>query len=657
MGFNSFKREENSLSFAQAFWRPVHKEKEALLSHDFVEDLGRVDQMWPKLAENYGQIVAVDAPHVSHPETFNYKQLANRISTAANAFFDFGIRKGDVVAMFSENSPRWLVADQGLMRLDAVNAVRGALAPIEELQYIIQDSGAIALIVQTAELWKKLDLKEEQTNRFKFILQLEGEPLEGVIGWESFLSRGLDNEAASSIKGRSFDSETSSVATILYTSGTTGKPKGVPLTHQNLLHQIKSLACVAYPPAGSPVLSVLPIWHSYERSAEYYFFSCGCTHNYTTIKKLKSDLPRVRPIVMATVPRLWEAIKEGFDDAIQSMPRARQKVLKSALKNSSAYKLSLRKARSLTIEKVSAMNRFVACLELLTRFPMHSLASLFLWPKVLNKLSGGKLLFPISGGGAIAPHVDLFFEALGVELLVGYGLTETSPVISCRRPWRNIRGSSGQPLPQTEFQVVDLDTGISKRFYQSGLVKVRGPQVMNGYLGNQNATDKVLDKDGWFNTGDIGMLLPDGSVVLTGRSKDTIVLSNGENIEPAPLEAALVASPLIEQVMMVGQDQKHLAVLVVPKKEALISWANEQGLNLKENLGGSIGGSDLRKLFRREINHLLSSRTGSRNEERVIDMAIVEPFTIENGLLTQTLKQRREKIYDRDFEAISEIYG
>tara|TARA_Y100001968_G_scaffold189336_1_gene173548 strand:- start:8613 stop:10589 length:1977 start_codon:yes stop_codon:yes gene_type:complete len=657
MSFKSFRKGKNSLDFAKAFWRPVQKEREALSRHHFVEDFSRIDQMWPRLAENHGEIMAVNAPHASHPETFTYQQLANRISIASSAFFDFGIRKGDVIAMFSENSPRWLIADQGLMRLDAINAVRGALAPIEELRYIIENSGAVALILQTADLWNKLDLPDDQKNRFKLILQLEGDPLEGVVGWESFLSRGGDNETISALEERGFDSASSSVATILYTSGTTGKPKGVPLTHENLLHQVKSLACVAYPSPGSPVLSVLPIWHSYERSAEYYFFSCACTHNYTTIKKLKSDLPKVRPIVMATVPRLWEAIKEGFDDAVQNMPIARQKLLKSALRNSSAYKYSLRKARSLTIEKISLRKRFLACLDLTWRLPMHSLVSLFIWPKVLNQLSGGQLLFPISGGGAIAPHVDLFFEALGVELLVGYGLTETSPVISCRRPWRNIRGSSGQPLPQTEFQVVDSETGLNKRFYQSGLVMVRGPQVMNGYLGNQSATNKVLDKDGWFNTGDLGMLLPDGSVVLTGRSKDTIVLSTGENIEPGPLEAALVANPLIEQVMMVGQDQKKLAVLLVPKKENLLIWANEQGLNLKEeDLLGSKVSVDLRKLLSREINNMLSSRKGSRKDERVFDVTIVEPFTVENGLLTQTLKQRREKIYQRDFQAIAAMY-
>ena len=242
-------------------------------------------------------------------------------------------------------------------------------------------------------------------------------------------------------------------------------------------------------------------------------------------------------------------------------------------------------------------------------------------------------------------------------MLVGYGLTETSPVVSCRRPWRNIRGSSGTPLPDTEFRIVDLDTGAPKMMREQGRVLVKGPQVMNGYLGKPEATKKVLDSEGWFDTGDLGMLLPDGSLVLTGRAKDTIVLSNGENVEPNPLEEVLVASPLLEQVMLVGQDERQLGVLVVPNVEMVLRWAEEKGLLLSKNLGGSPGDENLRKLMRGELNRLLASRPGSRSDERVAGVAFVKPFSIENGLLTQTLKQRRERITARDTDVIASIYG
>ena len=513
-----------------ASWTPTARETTSLQRHGHTQSFSRVDAMWPWLADRYGTITALDAPHATHPEQFSFGELAQRIATAAAAFEAKGVRENDVVALFSENSPRWLVADQALMRCGAADAVRGASAPVEELRYILDDSKATALVVQNADLWRRLALTPEQRTRLKVVVQLEGDPVDELTGWDALLASAVG--LAPLQRSQDLAGAASPVATILYTSGTTGQPKGVPLTHANLLHQIRSLACVAYPKPGDPVLSVLPIWHAYERSASYYFLSCACTQTYTTIKQLKKDLPRVQPIAMATVPRLWESVQAGFEEVVKTFPPSRQRLLRAALSNSAAQRQALRRANDLMLEPVSWAGRFqaagVACL----RWPLHALASALLWPKVRRQLSGGQLAYPISGGGAIAPHIDAFFEAVGIELLVGYGLTETSPVISCRRPWHNIRGSSGLPLPGTEFRVVDPESGVHLGFRQRGRVFVRGPQVMGGYWGKPEATAKVLDADGWFDTGDLGMLLADGSVALTGRAKDTIVLSSGENIEP-----------------------------------------------------------------------------------------------------------------------------
>ena len=634
-----------------ASWSPTTRETDALQRHAHVQKLQRVDAVWPWLADRHGLIAAVDAPHVAHPERFNFGELAERIATAAAAFRRHGVNDGDVVALFAENSPRWLVADQGLMRAGAADAVRGASAPVEELRYILSDCRATALVVQNADVWRRLALPPEQRAQLRFVLQLEGEPAEGAMGWEAFLASGAGLDPVCPAGGRD------AVATVLYTSGTTGQPKGVPLTHANLLHQMSSLACVAYPEPGAPVLSVLPIWHAYERSASYFFLSCGCTQTYTTIKQLKKDLPRVRPIAMATVPRLWEAVQAGFEDVLKTFPPSRQRLLRAALANSAAQRKAVRTARNLLLEPVSAAGRLRACGSAALRWPLHALASTLIWPKLRRQLSGGQLAYPISGGGAIAPHIDAFFEAVGIELLVGYGLTETSPVVSCRRPWRNIRGSSGLPMPQTEFRIVDPDNGQPLGFRQRGRVMVRGPQVMAGYLGKPEASAKVLDAAGWFDTGDLGMLLPDGSVALTGRAKDTIVLSSGENIEPGPLEEALVASPLIEQVMLVGQDERQLGGLIVPRAEAIVAWAAEAGVSVAQDLGGQPGDPALLRLLMRECNRLLKQRSGSRGDERLAGVVLVDPFSIENGLLTQTLKQRRDRITSRDQQLIDGLYG
>ncbi|QNI41720.1 AMP-binding protein [Synechococcus sp. A15-28] len=634
-----------------ASWTPSACEQEALQSHGHIQGLERVDAVWPWLAAEHGTITAVDAPHAAHPERFSFAELEQRIATAAAAFRRQGVQPGDVVALFAENSPRWLVADQGLMRCGAADAVRGASAPVEELRYILEDCNATALVVQNADLWRRLDLTASQRQRLRLVLQLEGEPAEGVLGWEAFLASGAGQQTVTASRDRR------AIATVLYTSGTTGQPKGVPLTHANLLHQMQSLACVAHPKPGSPVLSVLPIWHAYERSASYYFLSCACTQTYTTIKQLKKDLPRVKPIAMATVPRLWESVQAGFEDVLKTFPASRQRLLRAALANSAAQRKALRTARNLLLQQVSLSGRITAAATAVLRWPLHALASALIWPKLRLQLSGGQLAYPISGGGAIAPHIDAFFEAVGIELLVGYGLTETSPVVSCRRPWRNIRGSSGLPMPDTEFRIVDSESGVALGFREQGRVLVRGPQVMGGYLGKPEASSKVLSADGWFDTGDLGMLLPDGSVALTGRAKDTIVLSSGENIEPGPLEEALVASPLIEQVMLVGQDERQLGALLVPRVEPIRAWAMGQGFAVAEDLGGRPGEPALLNLLMRECNRMLRLRPGARGDERLCGVGLVEPFSIDNGLLTQTLKQRRDRIGRRDAAVIQWIYG
>ena len=280
---------------------------------------------------------------------FDSQRLINFVNRAVE---NYGLKKGDVVTVISENSPRWLAVDQGLMRLGAINAVRGINSPSVELEYIILHSNSVGLIVQSKEIWLKLNNKEELKKRLKFIINLEDEQFESLISWSTFISS-VEKENSQNNNLEKFNPEIDDVATILYTSGTTGKPKGVPLTHANFLHQIINLAYIADPEPGTSVLSVLPIWHSYERSAEYFFFSCGCSQYYTIPKFLKDDITQIKPVVMATVPRLWEAIHDGFFQALKKMPSKKQKLIKFLISNSSVFKRSLRKIRNLDINQIT----------------------------------------------------------------------------------------------------------------------------------------------------------------------------------------------------------------------------------------------------------------------------------------------------------------
>ncbi len=635
-----------------AYWssaKPLSKNNKFAKNRDYVENLNHIDQIWENLKFKYGDTLAVCDLRGKYKEKFSYSELADLITKVSFSFKNYGLLKGEVVTVISENSPRWLIADQGLMRLGAINAVRGINSPSVELEYIIQHSNSVGLIVQSKETWLKLNNKEELKKRLKFIINLEDDQFESLISWNQFISAG-EKENSKNNNLEKFNPEIDDIATILYTSGTTGKPKGVPLTHANFLHQIVNLAFIADPEPGTSVLSVLPIWHSYERSAEYFFFSCACSQYYTIPKFLKDDITQVKPVVMATVPRLWEAIHDGFFQALKKMPSKKQKLIKFLINNSSVFKRSLRKIRNLDINQTTFKSKIPLLGSVIGRYPLHKLSTIFLWPNILRQLCGEKLKFPINGGGALPEHVDLFFESLGVDVLVGYGLTETSPVLTCRRRELNVRGSSGQPLSFTEIKIVNDDKKKILKFREVGKILVKGPQVMKGYLNNDLATKDVLSKDGWFDTGDLGFLIPNGSLFITGRAKDTIVLSSGENIEPNPLETEILSSEFINQIQLVGQDKKCLTALVVPNVELVKNKFLEEDL-LQLNLNKNIG-----TFFKSQINNLLKSRLGARSEEQILDCYFVDAFTLENGLLTQTLKQKRKEIEKKYSLQIKNMY-
>eukprot|EP00741_Cyanophora_paradoxa_P004132 tig00000769_g4013.t1 len=278
----------------------------------------------------------------------------------------------------------------------------------------------------------------------------------------------------------------------------------------------------------------------------------------------------------------------------------------------------------------------------------------------------------ICGGGALAAFLDDFYEVVGVPILIGYGLTETAPTLTARREVANVAYSAGLPVPGTQVRVVDPETLAPVEAGATGLVVARGPQVMAGYYKDPEATAKVLDADGWFNTGDRGWVTPGGHLVITGRYKDIIVLSNGENIEPAAVEDVLIRSELIDQVVLVGQDQKSLGALVVPNLDALRRWARESGGGASssgharedvkavvQSLGPNPGVTpeQVDRLFETEIAKLVRTKASFRPDEKIGAFRLVpEPFTMENGLMTQTLKIKRNEVYDRYEALIREMY-
>ncbi|AFY46468.1 AMP-forming long-chain acyl-CoA synthetase [Nostoc sp. PCC 7524] len=634
-----------------------------LVDYTNVESL---PEIWPLAAKQFGDIVALHNPHAQPEVKITYTQLAAKIQQFAAGLQALGVQAGDRISLIADNSPRWFIADQGIITAGGVDAVRSSQAEREELLYIVAHSGSTALVVEDLKTLHKL---RERLNdlpiNFVVLLSEEAPPAAEtlrILNYEQLLELGANHKLVK------VKLAADNLATLIYTSGTTGKPKGVMLSHSNLLHQVKTLGTVVQPQPGDMVLSILPTWHSYERSGEYFLLSQGCTQVYTNLRSVKKDLKDFKPNFMIAVPRLWESIYEGVQKQFREQPAKKQRLIYSLLGASERYIKAKRIAQGLSLDHlhVSSMGRLGARIIASALFPLHALGERLVYGKV-REATGGRIKQVISGGGALPRHIDNFFEIIGVEILQGYGLTETSPVTNARRPWHNLRGSSGQPIPGTEVKIVDPETRQPLAAGKRGLVLLRGPQVMQGYYQNPEATAKVIDAEGWFNSGDLGWITPYNDLVLTGRAKDTIVLTNGENIEPQPIEDACLRSPYIDQIMLVGQDQRCIGALIVPNLEALEKWAEAQNRTLiteDNNLTSSSGetitleSKMIQDLFRQELNREVQNRPGYRPDDRVGPFRLIlEPFSIENGLMTQTLKIRRHVVMERYHDLIAAMFA
>lgn len=618
-----------------------------------------IPEIWAIVKQHFPQTVALHDPH-SQPEIkLTYTDLYQQIQQFAAGLQALGIEPNPEeavpprVALFADNSPRWLIADQGIMTAGAANAVRGATADPEELLYIIQDSGSTALVVENQALLKKLQHRLPDLP-IQLIVLISDETPEAsenptTVNFSQVMAAGTQRP----LKPTNHNPQ--SLATLLYTSGTTGKPKGVILTHGNLLHQLTTFGTILQPEAGDRVLSILPSWHAYERTVEYFMFSQGCTQIYTSIRYFKQDFKTCKPQYMVSVPRIWESIYEAVQKQFREQPANKQKLVNFLLSASQQYIEARHIFQGLTLglKPAADSEKLIARIKSILLFPVHALAEKLVYQKV-REATGGRFKWAISGGGSLAAHIDNFFEIANIGLLVGYGLTETSPVLTVRRPWHNLKGSAGQPIPGTEIKIVDPETRQQLPAGQRGLVLARGPQIMAGYYLNPQATSKAIDPEGWFDTGDLGWLTPGNDLVLTGRAKDTIVLTNGENIEPQPIEDACLRSPYIDQIMLVGQDQKSVGALIVPNREAVEKWAAEQNPPIHEIDWNS---KAIQDLFRKELNREVQNRPGYRADDRIGQFRLIqEPFSMENGMLTQTLKIKRPVVTEHYRDMIDGMF-
>ncbi|MEQ8469308.1 AMP-dependent synthetase/ligase [Coleofasciculus sp. E1-EBD-02] len=645
--------------------KPTPPERQNLEHQADYNTISSLPEVWSLAAQRFGETVALHNPYAKPEVKLTFAQMWQHIQQFAAGLQALGVSAGDRVALFSENSSRWFVADQGIMTTGAVDVVRSSQAEQEELLYILKDSEATALVVENQDTLTKLDQHLHDLPIQLVILLSDQEPDTeselNILNFPQVLEQGKNHTF------QPIEQTPDTLAALVYTSGTTGKPKGVMLSHGNLLHQVTSLGAIVQLEAGDRVLSILPPWHVYERAIEYFALSQGCTLVYTTLRHVKRDLNAQHPNYFVSVPRLLESIYETVQKQLSKESARKQRLVNILFSISDRYIKARRLVNGLSLEQQqpSGFQRLWARLQCLTLVLIHALADRFIYKKIREQI-GANLKQTICGGGALAQKLDDFYEIIGIEVLEGYGLTETSPVLTARRSWHNLRGSAGKPILETEIRIVDPDTRETLPQGEKGLVWARGSQIMQGYYRNPEATDKVIDAEGWFNTEDLGWLTVQEDLVLTGRAKDTIVLSNGENVEPKPIENACMRSRYIDQIVVVGQDQRSLGALIVPNFDNLQGWAEQNQYHLQlpdeESASGEetidLNSKPVQEFFRQEINREAKNRPGYNPNDRIgVFRLISEPFSQENGMLTQTLKVKRHIVREQYSDLIDEMFA
>ena len=598
----------------------------------------------------------------------SYRELYERGLALATALIEIGLQPREHVGLLADNRLEWIIADYGVLLAGGADVPRGTDITEAEVSYILGHADVRIVFIENVGMLQKLLRVRETLPDIHTVILLDpkGEAPEGVLKMADLIARGRELRAAGDRRAeeRSAAVQADDLFTIIYTSGTTGTPKGVQLTHRNMASQIRNLPFDLKP--GDRALSILPVWHSYERVFEMVAISMGACTYYTSLRSIGDDLKNVKPTVMASAPRLWENLYQKLMARVESGPPVKRFLFNAARNTTCAVKRAERFfiGQELDLTGRSAGENFSHGLRHAVGWALHVPFLRLLDKLVLSKLRDAvgcsEFRGTISGGGALQPHVDEFFNFIGIPVLEGYGLTETAPVLAVRT-WKNlVIGTVGPLYPETEARIVDLNDG--RILYPDparpdrgrglrGEIHVRGPQIMKGYYKNPEGTVRVL-KDSWLNTGDIGMMTFNDCLKILGRSKDTIVLRNGENVEPVPIESRLVHSPLIDHCMVVGQDEKHLGALIVPSVEGF----RNSGLQAAK-IEDITSNSEAKHLLEKEIRTLVSQANGFKSFERIADFRFV-PKSFEAGKeLTGTYKLKRHVITDMYDGLIKEMYS
>lgn len=590
-------------------------------------------QEWPNLVTMFFDQVAENRERpflwrkrAGEYESLSWADASARTSALARGLISLGIEKGDRVVLVSENRPAWLIADIAIMAAGAITTPAYTTNTPADHRHVLTDSGARGVIVSTAKLAERVLAAIDGNTDVAFIIVMEDmkAPSEGpkVLRMADVLETGQARH--DNLYHRAEDIAREDTACIIYTSGTGGTPKGVMLSHGAILHNCEGAADALEELGGGKdvFLSFLPLSHSYEHTAGQFFpISVGAEIYYAEgVETLQANMAEVHPTIMTAVPRLYEVLHQRITVGVAKAGGLKQKMF----------------------ERTLALG--------IKRYEQGSLGFCEgIVDKVLDKLVrdkvrdrfGGRLKALVSGGAPLNPEIGMFFTALGLKILQGYGQTESAPLISVNRPNSARLHSVGPPVINTEVKIAD-----------DGEILVRGELVMQGYWNNREATDDTI-KDGWLHTGDIGLFDENGHLTITDRKKDIIVNSGGDNIAPQRVEGVLIAEPEIAQAMVYGDKRPHLVAVIVPDADWLTGWkrANKKSGELVDLAHDK----DLHMALAPALGRVNKKLSNIEKVRRFIIAS--EPFSVENQQLTPTQKARRHILKDAYGDALEKLYG
>jgi len=560
-----------------------------------------------------------------------YNKFKEETENLAFGLASLGINKFDRIAIISENRPEWVYSDMAILGLGAVDVPLYPSLTSDSIEFILNNSESKGIIVSNKFQLNKILKIRKNCSKLDFIIVInEKDGISSdpdILTFKEVQTKGdkLKQEDPEYFKDKMHKVQKDDLCTIIYTSGTTGEPKGVMLTHWNILSNSKA-ALEILPIYETDVwLSFLPLCHIFERMGGYYTgFASGGTMCYAeSIEAVSTNLLEVKPTLMTSVPRLFERIYSKVIKNVESQPPKKQKIFYWALNIGKEY------AHAKKIKKIP-----------LALTLKYRLANKLVLQKIKDK-TGGNLRFFISGGAALSRELGEFFEALGILIIEGYGLTESSPVITANRVDDYKFGTVGKVLP-----------GIEVKIAKDGEILARGPNIMQGYYKNRKETDAVL-KDGWLHTGDIGVFDADGFLVITDRKKHLFKTTAGKYIAPTPIESLFVSSKFIDQFVLIGDSRMFLSALIVPDFEAVKEYADSHKISYS-NEKDLVKNSEIYKVIEDDMSKFQKQLA---NYERVRKFVLLDkPFSIESGEITPSMKIKRKFVEERYGHLIEEMY-